>query len=323
VRALQITSYGGPDAAAIADIPEPEAGGGVLLDVRCAGVSFPDVLLARGLYQTPSLPPYVGGVEAAGVVVAAPPESGLRAGDRVAAMTPAGGAWAQRAVADPRVTFPIPDRLGFAEGAGLVLNYWTAWFALVDRGMLRAGESVVVHGAAGGLGTAVLQVAAALGARPIAVVSTEEKPSVALRAGATDAVRSDGPWRDEVREMTCGGADMVVDPVGGDRFTDSLRCLCPGGRVVVVGFTAGAIPEVKVNRLLLRNVSVIGAGLDRWWDGRPEEMVRIGAEVSRLAETGAIAPVVGRRFPLGGGADAMRLLEGRGAVGKVVLDVEG
>jgi NADPH2:quinone reductase len=237
-------------------------------------------------------------------------------------MTPSGGGWAQRAVADPRVTFPLPDGLDFAAGAGLVLNYWTAWFALVDRGTLRAGESVVVHGAAGGLGTAVLQIAAALGARPIAVVSTEEKAAVALRAGATDAVRSDGPWRDEVRELTGGGADMVVDPVGGDRFTDSLRCLCPGGRVVVVGFTAGSIPEVKVNRLLLRNVSVIGAGLDRWWDGRPEEMVRIGAEVNRLAERGAIAPVVGRRFPLGQGADAMRLLEERGAVGKVVLDVE-
>jgi NADPH2:quinone reductase len=117
VRALQITSYGGPDAAAIADIPEPEAGDGLLFDVRCAGVSFPDVLLARGLYQTPSLPPYVGGVEAAGVVVAAPPDSPLRPGDRVAAMTPMGGGWAQRAVADPRVAFPLPDRLGFAEGA--------------------------------------------------------------------------------------------------------------------------------------------------------------------------------------------------------------
>jgi NADPH2:quinone reductase len=321
VRALQITSYGGPDAAAITDIPEPTAGDGVLFDVRCAGVSFPDVLLARGLYQTPSLPPYVGGVEAAGVVVSAPPESPLRPGDRVAAMTEGGG-WAQRAVADPRVTFPIPDGLDFAEGAGFVLNYWTAWFALVDRGMLRAGEAVVVHGAAGGLGTAVVQVAAGLGARPIAVVSTEAKAAVARAAGATDVVRSDGPWRDEIRELTRGGADMVVDPVGGDRFTDSLRCLCPGGRVVVVGFTAGAIPEVKVNRLLLRNISVIGAGLDRWWDGRPEEMVRIGTQVNRLAETGAIAPVVGRRFPLAEGADAMRLLEGRGAVGKVVLDVE-
>jgi NADPH2:quinone reductase len=146
---------------------------------------------------------------------------------------------------------------------------------------------------------------------------------VALRAGATDVVRSDGPWRDEVRELTSGGGDMVVDPVGGDRFTDSLRCLRPGGRVVVVGFAAGTIPEVRVNRLLLRNVSVIGAGLDRWWDGRPEEMVRIGHEVHRLAERGAIAPVVGRRFALEEGADAMRLLEGRGAAGKVVLDVEG
>jgi NADPH2:quinone reductase len=321
VRALRISSYDGPDAAAIADVPEPEPAGGVLIDVRAAGVSFPDVLLARGLYQTPVPPPYVGGVETAGVVLAAPRESPLRPGDRVAAMTPMGGGWAQRAVADPHVAFPLPDGLDFGEGAALVLNYWTAWFALVDRGMLRAGEAVVVHGAAGGLGTAVLQLAAALGARPIAVVSSDAKGAVARRAGAADVVRSDGPWRDEVRELTGGGADMVVDPVGGDRFTDSLRCLRPGGRVVVVGFAAGSIPEVRVNRLLLRNVSVIGAGLDRWWDGRPEEMVRIGAEIDRLAGTGAIAPVVGQRFPLAEGAAAMRLLEGRGAAGKVVLDV--
>jgi NADPH2:quinone reductase len=158
-----------------------------------------------------------------------------------------------------------------AQGAGLVLNYHTAVFALLTRGRLRTGDHVLVHGAAGGVGTATLQVARGLGARTIAVVSSDEKAQVACRAGAHDVVRSDGPWRDEVRDLTCGGVDMVIDPVGGDRFTDSLRALRAGGRVVVVGFTGGSIPEVKVNRLLLHNTGVVGAAWREWVIHHPDQ----------------------------------------------------
>jgi NADPH:quinone reductase len=320
VRALQVTSLDGPDAVVVADVPEPEPGDGVLFEVHAAGVSFPDVLQARGQYQSAAEPPYVPGVEAAGVVRAAPEGSRFAPGDRVAAMTQGGG-WAELAVADVDDTFPLADALDFAQGAGLVLNYHTAWFALVMRGRLREGETILVHGAAGGLGTATLQMARALGAQTIAVVSSDEKERVARDAGAHEVLRSDGAWRDEALEITGGGVDLVADPVGGDRFVDSLRALRPTGRLLVLGFAGGAIPEVRVNRLLLRNVEVVGAGFGAWMAGHPEDRRTIGDEVHRLAERGLVRPLVGPRFALEDGAEAMRLLEGRGATGKVVLDV--
>ena len=268
MRALQVTALEGPDAVVVADVPEPDPGDGVLFEVRAAGVSFPDVLQARGQYQSAAEPPYVPGVEAAGVVRAAPAGSPFAPGDRVAAMTQGGG-WAELAVADVDDTFPLADALDFAQGAGLVLNYHTAWFALVMRGRLRAGETILVHGAAGGLGTATLQMARGLGAQTIAVVSSDEKERVARDAGAHEVLRSDGAWREEALELTGGGVDLVADPVGGDRFVDSLRALRPTGRLLVLGFTGGAIPEVKVNRLLLRNISVVGAGFGAWMAGHP------------------------------------------------------
>jgi NADPH:quinone reductase len=321
VRALQVTSLDGPDAVVVADVPEPEPGDGVLFEVRAAGVSFPDVLQARGQYQSAADPPYVPGVEAAGVVRSAPQGSRFAPGDRVAAMTQGGG-WAEVAVAAEDDTFPLADALDFAQGAGLVLNYHTAWFALVMRGRLREGETILVHGAAGGLGTATLQMARGLGARTIAVVSSDEKARVARDAGAQEVLRSDGAWREEAVELTGGGVDLVADPVGGDRFVDSLRALRPTGRLLVLGFTGGAIPEVKVNRLLLRNIAVVGAGFGAWMAGHPEDRRTVGDEVHRLAEQGVVRPLVGPRFALEDGADAMRLLEARGATGKVVLTVD-
>src|SRR5207248_7120932 len=182
-------------------------------------------------------------------------------------------------------------------------------------------ETVLVHGGAGGVGTASLQVAKGLGARTIAVVSSDEKEQVARQAGADEVVRSDGPWKDQVKELSGGGVDLVLDPVGGDRFTDSLRSLGEGGRVVVVGFTGGSIPEVRVNRLLLGNTEVIGAGWGAYVMGKPDVTGKIGAEVMALIEQGFVRPVVGARFPLEQAAEALKLIDGRGATGKVVLEV--
>ncbi len=231
------------------------------------------------------------------------------------------GGWAAVAVAPAFFTFKLPDELDFAQGAGLVLNYHTAFFSLVTRGRLLEGETVLVHGAAGGVGTATLQIAKGLGAKTIGVVSSDEKERVARDAGADEVVRSDGPWKDEAKELSGGGVDVVIDPVGGDRFTDSLRSLREGGRVVVVGFTGGSIPEVRVNRLLLANTEVIGAGWGNFVIRKPELNLEIGEAIGRLVEQGFVRPVVGARFPLERAGDALELLDGRGATGKVVLEL--
>jgi NADPH:quinone reductase len=327
MRAVQIVDLSGPETAlAEAELPEPEAshmltpGSGVVVDVHAAGVSFPEVLQTRGEYQVKPPVPFVPGSEVAGTVRSAPEGSGLSEGDRVAACCLL-GAFAEVAVAPDFLTFPLSDELDFAQGAGLILNYHTAYFALKHRGRLAEGETVLVHGAAGGVGTATLQIAKGLGARTIAVVSSDEKEQVARDAGAEEVVRSDAAWKDEAKELSGGGVDIVIDPVGGDRFTDSLRSLREGGRVVVVGFTGGSIPEVKVNRLLLNNTEVVGAGWGAFVMGKPGVNAEIGAAVNRLVDEGFVRPIVGASFPLAQASEALRLIDARAATGKVVLEL--
>jgi NADPH:quinone reductase len=327
MRALQITELSGPDSALqLVDLAEPEAshpmtpGEGVVVDVHAAGVAFPEVLQTRGEYQVKPPLPFVPGSEVAGIVRSASEGAGFAPGDRVAAFCMLGG-FAEVAVAPPWLTFALPDALDFAQGAGLILNYHTAYFSLKLRGRLTEGETVLVHGAAGGVGTASLQIAKGLGAKTIAVVSSDAKEQVARAAGADEVVRSDGPWKDEAKELSGGGVDVVIDPVGGDRFTDSLRSLREGGRVVVVGFTGGSIPEVKVNRLLLNNIEVVGAGWGASAMGKPDFNREVGAEVNRLADEGFVRPIVGESFALEHAADALKAIDERRAVGKVVLDL--
>src|SRR3954471_11760215 len=290
MRAMQVNELSGPEALTAVDLPDPEPshfmspGEGVVIGVKAAAVSFPDVLQSRGLYQFKPELPFIPGAEVAGEVISASPGSGFSSGDRVAAMTMVGG-MSERAVAPPALTFALQDSLDFAEGAALILNYHTALFALKLRGRMKEGETVLVHGAAGGVGTATIQVAKALGGRVIAVVSTDDKERVAREAGADEVLRSDGAWKDEAKELT-GGVDVVIDPVGGDRFTDSIRSLGENGRVVVVGFTGGSIPEVRVNRLLLNNTEVVGAGWGAYVMGKRELNVEIGEAVNRMIDEG-------------------------------------
>ncbi len=327
MRAIQIAELTGPrDALREVDLPEPEPshfmtpGRGVVVEVHAAGVSFPELLQTRGEYQIKPDLPFVPGSEVGGVVVSAPDGAGVSEGDRVAAFSML-GAFAETVVAPEHFVFPLSDGLDFAQGAGLVLNYHTAYFSLVTRGRYSEGETVLVQGAAGGVGTAALQLAKGLGARTIGVVSSDEKERVAREAGADEVVRADAPWKDEVKELSGGGVDIVIDPVGGDRFTDNLRALREKGRCVVVGFTGGSIPEVRVNRLLLNNIDVVGAGWGAYVYAKPDVVRAIGAEVGRLADAGFVRPIVGARFPLSDAADALELLDSRGATGKVVLEV--
>jgi len=278
------------------------------------------VLQTRGEYQVKPDVPFTPGSEVGGIVRSAPANANVKAGDRVAAFCMLGG-WAEVAVAPAFFAFPLPDELDYAQGAALILNYHTAYFSLVTRGRFESGETVLVHGAAGGVGTATLQIAKGLGAKTIAVVSADDKERVAREAGADEVVRSDGSWKDQAKEISGGGVDIVIDPVGGDRFTDSLRSLREGGRVVVVGFTGGSIPEVRVNRLLLANTEVIGAGWGNYVIRKPKLNQEIGELIGRLIEQGFVRPVIGGRFPLEQAADALELIDGRGATGKVVLEV--
>jgi NADPH:quinone reductase len=324
MRALQVTTLGGPEAVEIREVPEPEADGPfgpqVLVDVHAVGVSFPDLLLSRGEYQLKPDLPFTLGVDFAGVVRSAPESSGFSAGDRVAACLPYGGA-AETVALGADSVFPLPDALSFVQGAAIPMNYLTAQFALKERGGVIAGETVLVHGAAGGVGTATLQVAKGYGARTIAVVSTDEKAEVARRAGADDVVRTDG-FLAAAKELTGGrGVDIVVDVVGGDLFTDSLRSLAPQGRLLVVGFTAGAIPQVKVNRLLLNNIDVRGVGWGAYAMVRPGFMTQQWRDLEPMMTAGLIDPPVVSTYELDDFGTALRDMEERRTLGKTVVRV--
>ncbi|WP_448639189.1 NADPH:quinone oxidoreductase family protein [Geodermatophilus sp. URMC 63] len=320
MRAAQIATLDGPSSIRVVDVPEPDAGGKVVVDVHVAGVTFPEVLLSRGEYQLKPEPPFVPGSEVAGVVRSAPEGSRFTAGQRVAAF-PGFGGFAEVAAVDPAFVFPLPDGVSFEQGAALPMNYLTMHFALRRRGQLREGETVLVHGAAGGLGTAGVQLAKAYGARVLAVVSSEGKGGAARAAGADEVVLADG-FRDRVKELTGGrGVDVVADPVGGDRFTDSLRSLAREGRLLVLGFTGGEIPTVKVNRLLLNNVSVVGVGWGAFWRGEPGFVQEQWADLLQLLEQGRLQPVLGTVHDLADAAAAVTELDERRATGKVLLRI--
>ncbi len=319
MRAAQVVTLTGPSDIVVNDVPEPTPGpDDVLVEVHSVGVSFPDLLLSRGEYQMKPEPPFNLGVDFAGEVLD-PGRSDLAVGQRVAGVAGWGNA-AERVAAPAIWTFPLPDVLSYDEGAALPLNYLTAQFALKDRGGIREGDTVLVHGAAGGVGTATLQVAKGYGARTIAVVSTEEKAEVARAAGADEAVLVDG-FREKVKELTGGrGVDIVLDVVGGDLFTDSLRCLAEQGRLLVVGFAAGqGIPEVKVNRLLLNNIDVRGVGWGAYAMTRQDFMQQQWTELVPMIESGVVRPPVGATYALEDFGRALVDMDERRTLGKSVV----
>lgn len=326
MRAVQVIELTGPADVVVNDVPEPTPKPDeVLVEVHRVGVSFPDLLLSRGQYQLRPEPPFTLGVDFAGIVVPGPDGAvpdGFTPGQRVAGV--AGHGNAAELVASPADwTFPLPAGLSFDEGAALPMNYLTAQFALAERGQLRAGETVLVHGAAGGVGTATIQVAKGYGARTIAVVSTEEKAAVARAAGADEAVLLDG-FKDAAIALTDGrGVDVVVDVVGGEVFTDSLRALTAQGRLLVVGFAAGqGIPEVKVNRLLLNNIDVRGVGWGAFAMSRPGYLRQQWAELLPMMESGIIKPPIGATYEFDEFGRALVEMDQRKTLGKSVVRVQ-
>jgi NADPH2:quinone reductase len=319
MKAIQIARLDGPQALQLVDVPDPPPSSDeVLIDVHAAGVTFPEVLQSRGLYQLKPELPFIPGSEVAGVVRTAPASSGLRAGQRVVAFVGLGG-FAEQVSVDASRVFALPDGISMETAAALPMNYFTMHFALQRRGHLQRGETVLVHGAAGGIGTAATELAKAYGARVIGVVSTEAKEQVAKWAGADEVIRTEG-FLARVKELTGGaGVNMVVDPVGGTPFTDSLRSLAPEGRLLVIGFTAGEIPQVKVNRLLLNNIAVVGVGWGAFFLQQSEYLQQQWRELLPLLPK--LKPIIGATYPLAQAAQAVAEIEERRAKGKVLLKV--
>ncbi|GGF47635.1 NADPH:quinone oxidoreductase [Marmoricola endophyticus] len=320
MRAAMVSSLDGPDAVEVVDVPEPTAGEGqVLVDVQTVGIAWPDLLLSKGEYQVRPELPFALGVDAAGTVREASGE--YAAGDRVAVVQ-SHGSGCEVLAAPSEAVFPLPDEVSFEQAAGIGMNYLTAHFALAVRGSLAEGETVLVTGAAGGLGTALLQVAKGLGARTVGLVSTAEKAEVARTAGADATVvleELDGRLKDAVVQAAGGPVDIVADVVGGQLFTDYLRCLGEEGRLLVLGFTGGSIPEVKVNRLLLNNVDVRGVGWGAYAMSRRGYMRWQWDALVPMMRAGTVDPPLGPVRPVEEIGAALVEMAERKVLGKTVL----
>lgn len=313
--AHRIAAFTGPDDVVWTEVAEPS--GDVVVDVTAAGVSFADLLQTRGAYQMRVALPYTPGMDAAGVVRSGA-GAGFSPGQRVAVLVPH-GCWQEVISVPPERVLPLPDGMSFEAAAAAPLNYLTGLFALVRRARALAGETLLVHGAAGGVGTAAVQLGNALGLRTIAVVGDSAKREFALRCGADHAVLSDG-WLAAVREVLGERAvDIVLDPVGSDRMTDSLRSLAPEGRLLVLGFAGGEIPVVKVNRLLLGNTGVLGVASREFFEQRPALVAELWGQLMELWRTRMLADPPVEAYPFADARAALRAIAERRAVGKVVL----
>ena len=320
MKAIVAQELSGPAGLVYTDVDDPASIGMVVVDVGAAGVSFPELLMIKGEYQLKLDPPFVPGMEVAGVVASAPEDSGFSVGQRVSGMSMLGG-WAERVAVPPASVYPTAEGLDDATAVALMGNYYTMYFALERRGALRSGETVLVLGSAGGVGTAAVQIAKALGAKVIAMVHRPGAEEYVASLGADVVLPLTDGWAQAVRDATDGrGVDMVVDPIGGPAFDDAIRVLATEGRLLVLGFASGGgIPTVKVNRLLLRNVSVVGVGLGEFINRTPGSQAEIGAGLAKLVDAG-LRPPDPVRFPLSEGPAALQLLADGGVKGKLVLE---
>ncbi|GAB4393271.1 MAG: NADPH:quinone oxidoreductase family protein [Kiloniellaceae bacterium] len=322
MQAVICRAWGGPETLNVGDLAVPEPGPDqVLIDVAAAGVNFADTLMIAGKYQEKPEFPFSPGLEIAGTLRALGKNvSGLQAGQRVMALTDFGG-YAEAALARAGDVYPIPDALGWAEAAGFPITYGTAHGALRWHADLQPGEILLVHGAAGGVGLAAVEIGKAIGATVIATAGGPEKLAVAKAHGADHLIdyRSED-IREKVKEITAGkGADVVFDPVGGDVFDASLRCIAWSGRLLVIGFAAGRVPQIPANILLVKNIAVMGVYWGSYRKHAPERLAEEFRELFHWYEAGLLKPHVSHKLDLTEAAEAMALLLERRSTGKVVL----
>lgn len=322
MRAIVVDRWQEPKELVAREVPEPvPREHEVVIDVEAAGCNFFDILLVQGRYQMKPPFPFTPGAEVAGVVrELGAAVRGVAVGDRVFAGVPL-GAFAERVALPASALQRMPDAMTFPEGAAFPVVYPTSYAALVYRADLSRGETLLVHAAAGGVGVAAVQIGKALGARVIATAGGADKVEVARRAGADEAIDySKGDWVEAVKRLTGGrGADVIYDPVGGDVFEGSMKCIAWNGRLLVIGFAGGVIPEVKVNRILLKNIAVVGLHWGAYALNEPARVPETFAGLARLYEAGHVRPLIFGTYGLDEVPQALDALGSRGTYGKVII----
>lgn len=326
MKAVLCKAYGAPENLVLEDVAEPVPGEGeVLVDVKATALNFPDVLMIAGKYQSQPPFPFSPGGEIAGTVL----ETGsgvteFAPGDRVFGGVGHGG-FAERVAVAARSLQPVPEAMSFVEASGISTTYGTSYYALQQRAALQPGETLLVTGAAGGVGIAAVQLGKAMGARVIAAASSEQKLSVAKDSGADELIDySDGQLKDKVKALTGGkGADVIYDPVGGALFDQCLRCINWYGRILVIGFAAGDIPKAPINLILLKSCQVVGVFYGAWSARAPDENRANFRDILAFHAAGKIKPVVGGVHPLENYAKALNDLAQRRAIGKIVVTPGG
>ena len=322
MRALVCNAYGSTDHLRIEDSDDPVAGDGqVIVDIHAAGINFPDILGVAGQYQDKTPLPFIPGNEAAGIISAVGENvSAYAVGDKVIAAV-RGGAFAEKCVADTSVVMPLPAELDFEQGAGYAVTYGTSYHALRQCTELKAGETLLVLGAAGGVGSAAVEIGKAMGARVIAAASSDKKLAFAKELGADELINySEHSLRDAVKALGDGaGVDVVYDPVGGEIAQQALRCLAWHGRYLVVGFAAGDIPQFPANIALLKEASIIGVWWGTWLAKTPQGQLQNMRELGELLRSASLRPRVTETYNFDDFKQAFRALSERRAVGKVIL----
>jgi len=321
VRAFVCSSLDGLDGVAAGELPDPDLRpGSVRVGVAAAGVNFPDLLIIQGRYQTRAEPPFAPGAEFAGEVLeVADDVTGVAVGDRVYGSV-SYGAYAEQVVVDAAALFAMPDGMDHTQAATLPVVYGTSYHALVDRARIQPEETLLVLGAAGGVGLAATQIGAALGARVVAAVSSDQKAAAVRSAGAHEVIRYDREdLRERLRAVAPDGADVVFDPVGGPVTEAALRSTAWNGRLLVIGFASGEIPRIPANLPLLKGCSVVGVFWGRFAGIAPDRNRSNFAALNEMWANGQIAPLVSQAFGLDHAGEALRLMGDRGAIGKLVI----
>ena len=322
MKAVVCEAFGGSEVLALREVPDPlpPSSGELQVRIEARGVQYVDVLMLAGKYQFRPEPPFIPGSEGAGEVVAiGPGVTGFKPGDRVMSRHRLGG-FAQLGNAKAEDCDLIPSAMGLEEAAVFRNVYHTAYHALLQRGRLKPGDWVLIHGAAGGIGLPAIQIAKLYGAKVIATASTEGKRAVCLEEGADHAIDYQAGFRDKVMELTGGrGVDIVYDPVNGPTFEESLRCLAWSGRILILGFLGGAPALARTNYLLIKGIEAIGVRIGGLSEAHPEVADANIETLVELAGQGKLKPRIWRRFPLAAAADAVQALIDRKVIGKAVL----